>query len=139
MKRSIAAILIVLLPLTFAFADEVECLFEIQECFSKEDLTKKSNCFYHVSRHNSCKNTESGKVAYKRWAISGNILNENSEDGSALGFLGPVSFDLKCVSSCDNQWLAFIIAGEASITTSKQIDKCITDCIENSSLKTPID
>jgi len=114
-----------------AFSEEMACQQIVKKCFSEEGM-KKSNCFYRASQDKECENTETGKVTYKRWTLSG-----APTDGNTQAFLGPIGVDLSCTLNCDNQWLAFIIADESTKSTADHVTKCLDSCKTEDTLQLP--
>jgi hypothetical protein len=115
-----------LLTASAAFASETSCQSELRGCFSL-DGAKKNNCFYRVTENSECQNTEAGKLAGKRWGVT-----ESTGETETHSFLGPSSIDNSCLQSCDNQWLAFIVAEESPASTTKHVSACIDSCSNNS-------
>lgn len=126
MKNLISLIAMMLLIAGTGFASETSCQNDLRECFSLEGA-KKSNCFYRVTENSDCQNTEAGKLAGKRWGVT-----DNTEATEAHSLLGPSSVDNSCLQSCDNQWLAFIVAEESPSSTSKHVSACIDSCNNSS-------
>jgi len=109
--------------------NEKQCQSEIRKCFSEEGA-KKTNCFYRITQSNECKETETGKLAGKRWTMSGTQLPEG-----ANAFLGHSSVEASCLTSCDNQWFAFIVAAEPANDTSSHVSTCLDACKVDSKLE----
>lgn len=105
-----------------SWASESTCQNDIRQCFSEEGA-KKSNCFYRISESSECQETETGRLAAKRWIMSGAPAAQG-----ANSFLGPAAVDSTCIATCDNQWLAFVIAEEEAASTTTHISECLDSC-----------
>lgn len=116
------AFVVTLLTCSQALATETSCQNDIRQCFSEEGA-KKSNCFYRISESSECKDTETGKLAAKRWALSGTPAAQG-----ANSFLGPAAIDSTCIATCDNQWFAFLIAEEDAASATGHISSCLDSC-----------
>jgi hypothetical protein len=122
MNKLLFGLLSVVILSTSALASEIDCQNDLRECFML-DGAKKTNCFYRVAENPSCKTTQSGRVAAKRWSLAG-----SQEASGANSLLGPSSADNSCLVSCDNQWLAFIVAQETPISISNHTIACLESC-----------
>jgi hypothetical protein len=122
MKIHILFSVFTLLIASAAVASELSCQNELRGCFSL-DGAKKNNCFYRIAENSDCQKTEVGQLAGKRWGVT-----ENTGETEAHSLLGPSSVDKSCLESCDNQWLAFIVAEESPASTSKHISACLDSC-----------
>ena len=107
------------------YASEITCQSDLKECFMLEG-SKKDNCLYRVAENSTCEKTEAGKLASKRWNLA-----SASVDGNTNSFFGPSSVDNSCLTSCDNQWLAFIVADESPSETSKHVSICLDGCMNS--------
>ena len=131
MKKSLLYLLALSMFTVSAFASEEGCSDMIKKCFSEEGV-KKSNCFYRASVDQSCENTQLGKLAHKRWMNSGAATTHGTQ-----AFLGPLGVDSNCANSCDNQWLAFMIAEEPMLSTIEQVNSCLDTCKTKKAIDIP--
>lgn len=122
MNKILFGLLSIIILNTTALASESDCQKELRECFMT-DGAKKTNCFYRVAESPKCKATQTGRVAAKRWGLAG-----SQEAAGANSLLGPSFVDNSCLLSCDNQWLAFIVAEETPISISKHTIACLESC-----------
>ncbi len=132
LMRISALILSIILASSTAYASDTSCQSDLKECFMLEGA-KKNNCLYRIAENSECASTEAGKLAAKRSGLAA-----DTEDESENSFLGPSSINNSCLISCDNQWLAFIVADETPANTAKHVSACLDGCKNsNQELMTP--
>lgn len=104
-------------------AEGDRCAELLKECFAYGAI-EKSSCFNVSANHPFCAETELGRLAAKRFAMS------PQHDGRATGpaLTGPQLVDGDCVANFDSQWSGYLIGGNTSREAVRQLDAVLDGC-----------
>ncbi len=99
------------------------CAELLKECFAYGAI-EKSSCFTVSANHPFCTETDLGRLAAKRFAMS------PQHDGRATGpaLTGPQLVDGDCVANFDSQWSGYLISGNTTRETVRQLDAVLDGC-----------
>jgi len=99
------------------------CVELLKECFAY-DAAEKANCFRVSSNHPFCLGSDLGELAAKRWGMSPN----QGGDAAAPAITGPQFIDTECVANFDARWSSYLISGNISRDTMRQLDTTLSGC-----------
>jgi hypothetical protein len=104
--------------------DDSECLQDLTDCF-KFESEARAGCFRRGASSASCLDTEQGRLALRRGAISGSGTEAN---GDLLTTPEPSIVNNDCLDNFDSFWLGNLVNGPISSDTVANLNEMLDSC-----------